>query len=97
YVLKSGGGDIRIKFFGARETSRGVTAAPWGVRRPYPGAFLSGGRKPNRVPLNMGGHAFRRVGKDRFPIKVVRSGLFIAEEMIKGNTEKVFFETANRE
>lgn len=90
YVIRSKGGNIRLKYFDARETRKGVTAAPWGKRRLYPGAFIKGGHFPNRVALNLNGHVFERSGKGRKPIHMVRSGVFIPEEMVKGTTEIAF-------
>ena len=97
YVLKAAGGDIRLRFFGPRETRKGVSAAPWNRRQVFPGSFMKGGRFPKRVPLKSGKAVFRRTGKSRFPVKEVRSGLFIGEEMISGASEQAFFDTAQRE
>jgi hypothetical protein len=93
YEIKSHGGNIRLKFFGARETRKGVTAAPWNSRRLYAGTFLKGGRFPNRVTLKMGGNTLKRAGKSRLPIHGVRSGLYIPEEMVKGGSEAAFYST----
>ncbi|WP_018261520.1 hypothetical protein [Methylobacterium sp. WSM2598] len=82
YEIKSAGGNIRLKYFGARETRAGVSAAPWNQRHVFPGTFTRGGRFPARVPLNLGGHVYARAGSKRLPIKVQRSGLFIPDEMI---------------
>lgn len=90
YVIKAGGGNVRLKYFGARETAGGVSAAPWNHRRVFPGTFIKGGRFPGRVPLNMGGHVFRREGSSRLPIEGGRSGLFIATEMVSGQTAAAF-------
>lgn len=95
YVIRAAGGDVSLKYFGARETAQGVSAAPWGKRRTYVGAFTMGGRRPNRVKLNMGGHVFMRVGGKRVPIEKLHSGLFIPKEMIEGATEEAF-ETVSR-
>ena len=43
------------------------------------------------VALNMGGEVMRRVGKRRLPLKGVRLGLFIPEEMVKGQSEAAFY------
>lgn len=93
YEIKSHGGNIRLKFFQARETRKGVTAAPWNSRRLYAGTFMKGGRFPNRVALKMGGAVLKRTGSSRLPIKGVRSGLFIPEEMVKGSSEAAFYST----
>lgn len=97
YVIKSKGGNIRLKYFDARETRKGVTAAPWGKRRLYPGAFIKGGRFPNRVALNLNGQVFMRTGKARLPIHVIRSGVFIPKEMVSGATEAAFNTTSESE
>jgi hypothetical protein len=82
YRIDSEGGNIRLKYFGPRETRAGVSAAPWNMRHVYPGTFTRGGRFPARVPLKMGGHVFARAGSARLPIAVQRSGLFIPDEMV---------------
>ena len=97
YVIKSRGGNISLKYFGARETKKGVTAAPWGKRKIYPMAFVKGGHAPNRVALRMGGHVFARTGKSRTPIVKVKSGVFIPAEMVKGATKEAFERTVASE
>ncbi|MBR0871185.1 hypothetical protein JQ633_12510 [Bradyrhizobium tropiciagri] len=91
YIIKSHGGNIRLKFFRARETRKGVSAAPWNARRIYPGTFMKGGRFPNRKPLGMGGQVMQRAGSRRLPLHGVKSGLFIPEEMVKGQSEAAFY------
>ncbi|CUT12523.1 hypothetical protein BF49_3603 [Bradyrhizobium sp.] len=97
YVIRSKGGNIRVKFFAARETRKGVSAAPWNSRRIYPGTFMKGGRFPNRVALKLGGAVLKRVGKSRHPLETIRSGLFIPEEMVKGQSEAAFFAVIDRD
>lgn len=97
YVIRSQGGNVRLMFFKARETRKGVTAAPWGQRRLYAGTFQKGGRFPNRVGLNMGGAVLQRVGKGRTPVKTVKSGLFIPEEMVTGESEAAFYRVVETE
>lgn len=95
YVIASKGGDVRLKFFNARETAKGVTAAPWNSRRLYPGTFIRAGWWPNRGKPVSGGHVMRRVGKSKYPIEQVRSGLFIPNEMVTGNSAVVFYGTVD--
>ncbi len=97
YEIKARGGDVRLKYFKARETSKGVSAAPWGKRQIYPHTFIKGGKFPKRVALNMGGHVFERAGKGRYPLQGVKSGLFIPTEMISGQSEDAFYSTVDRE
>lgn len=96
YTMTTHGGDISLKYFGARETRKGVSAAPFGGRRVFPGSFLKGGRWPDRVPLNMGGHVFQRVGAGRTPIELLDSGVIIPVEMVKGATAEAFTSTVAR-
>ena len=93
YEIKSHGGNIRLKFFGARETSKGVSAAPWNKRQVYPGTFIKSGWWPKRVKAIAGGQVLQRAGAGKYPIHGVKSGLFIAEEMVKGNSEAAFYST----
>lgn len=82
YQIVATGGDVRLKFFKPRETRKGVTASPWNKRQLYPGTFLRAGWWPKRVPKpNWNRQVFRRVG-DKF--ENVRSGLYIPEELMKG-------------
>ena len=67
YVISSAGGNIRLKYFGARETGSGVSAAPWAHREVFAGTFIKGGRFPNRVDINKGGQVFVRTGDKRLP------------------------------
>jgi hypothetical protein len=76
YSLKTRGGNVALKYFKARETRKGVSAAPWNHRRVFTGTFIKGGRFPHRVGLNLGGQVFRRTGAGRTPIANQKSGLF---------------------
>jgi hypothetical protein len=95
YVIRSHGGDIRLKFFNPRETAKGVTAAPWNSRRLYPATFIRAGWWPNRKQAIAGGQVLQRVGASKYPLKVVRSGLFIPEEMVKGASASAFYGTVD--
>lgn len=90
YSLVTRGGNVALKYFGARETRKGVSAAPWNQRRVFAGTFTKGGLFPKRVPLNLGGQVFARTGKGRVPIVKQKSGLFIPKEMISGATRAEF-------
>lgn len=47
--------------FNARQTKRGVSASAWGKRKVYPRTFIA----------NKGRTVFKRVGKNRLPIKAI--------------------------
>lgn len=71
--------------FGPRETRKGVSAAPWGVRRVFPSTFTKGGRFPRRVPApGLNGQVFSRVGAGRTPLEM-HWGPAIPVEMVKGD------------
>lgn len=95
YEIHSKGGDIRLKYFGARETAKGVTAAPWNSRRLYPATFIKSGWWPKRGKPVAKGQVMQRVGASKYPIKQVRSGLFIPTEMVTGNSAVVFYGTVD--
>ncbi len=96
--ISSAGGDIALKFFAPRETARGTSAAPFGKRSIYTGTFMKGGHFPNRVEASgLNGHAWKRTGAGRGPIKVVNSGVVIPEQMIEGATRAVFYKTVEAE
>lgn len=93
YSIKSRGGNVALKYFKARETRKGVSAAPWNARRIYTGMFIKGGKFPHRVGLNLGGQVFARTGASRVPIVKQKSGLFIPKEMISGATGAEFLKS----
>ena len=95
--IRSAGGDIALKYFSPKETPAGVSAAPFGKRSVFAGTFMKGGRFPKRVSLNMGGHVFKRTGKGRGPIKLVKSGVIIPEQMIEGETRATFYRLVESE
>ena len=98
YTIRSSGGDISLKYFGARETAAGVSAAPRGVRQTYAGAFMKGGRFPNRVTVaKFNGQVFKRAGSARNPIVKQKSGVFIPEEMVSGESAASFQAVVDRD
>ncbi|MBP0440675.1 hypothetical protein [Tianweitania sediminis] len=90
YKLTGTGGDIALKYFGARETRKGTSAAPFNKRKVFSGAFIKGGQFPNRVDIGRGGHVFERASMSRFPINKVKSGVVIPNEMVKDATARTF-------
>jgi hypothetical protein len=76
----SKGGYISLKEFGARQTSKGVSAAPWNKRRVFAHTFI--------IP-SLGGHVFERRGHDRLPIRKLW-GPAIPKEMVKDQSKKAF-------
>ncbi|MGQ2906728.1 MAG: phage tail protein [Aliihoeflea sp.] len=96
YRMTARGGDISLKFFRPRETRAGVVASPFGKRQVFGGTFIKGGRFPNRKGIVFLGHVMQRVGKARFPIKVVQSGVVIPNEMTTGATVRSFHSTVQR-
>lgn len=80
YQLVQRGEETNLNLFGARETKSGVSAAPWNVRRIYPGSF--------QVPA-FGNKVFKRVGEKRFPIKPLY-GPNLAREIVKGEAKAAF-------
>ncbi|MBX8803455.1 hypothetical protein HBA92_22375, partial [Ochrobactrum sp. MR28] len=94
YEMTTRGGDIRLKYFNAKEIRKGVSATPLGKRTLFEGAFMKAGRFPNRVTVGQfKGHVYRRSGygtrRDNSKgemIYQVRSGVFIPKEMTTGET-----------
>lgn len=110
YVINAKGGNVRLMFFKPRENRKGVTAAPWSKRRLYPHTFMKGGSfkvatdratgesKGGRVDLKLGRAVIQRAGKARYPLAAApRSGLYIPTEMVKGNSEAVFYAVVQRD
>lgn len=97
YALKTRGGNISLRYFKARETRTGVSAAPLGHRIVVPHTFMKAGRFPNRVRFDSKGrgkgmdrNVFIRVGKARLPIEGGRSGVYIPTEMLQGRSLAAF-------
>lgn len=98
YVLSAKGGDISLKYFAARETRSGVTAAPFGQRKLFAKTFIKGGQFPNRVDADgLYGHVYLRTAKGRGPLELQDSGVTIPAEMIKGATAAAFMRTVEAE
>lgn len=72
--------------FGARQTARGVSAAPWAKRRVFPSTF---------IVAKLGGHVYVRTSRKRFPIKKLY-GPAIPNEMVKDAAAQAFHDTAPR-
>jgi hypothetical protein len=94
YTIWSQGGNVRLKYFGAKEGGSGVTAHPWNRSTFYDRAFITSGPRGRRAASpKLGGQVYRGVGASRRwggPISLVRSGLFIPTEMTKGQTAAAF-------
>jgi hypothetical protein len=89
YVIHSKGGNVSLKYFDPKETRRGVTAKR--VAGPLSNrTFMKGGRFPKRVALRLGGHVYERVGKNRLPIRKVKSGVLIPRAMVTGDSAATF-------
>lgn len=87
--------DIPLRMFRARETRKGVTADIPGEagRKLFEGAFMKGGRFPNRVSIaKMGGNVFEREGTARLGIVKVKSGVTIADLAMADEATAVFDE-----
>lgn len=101
FVLRTQGGNVRLKHFGARETRKGVSAAPWGQREVYPGTFMRAGwwKSGRVVKPGWNGQVFARTGRmSRYgagKFQVQRSGLYIPEEMVTGQTAQAFQDLIN--
>jgi hypothetical protein len=97
YRMSAHGGDVSLKYFGARETKAGVSAAPFGKRTVFASTFMRAGWWPNRVVKpGWNGQVFARVGASRFPIEKQKSGVIIPNEMVQGETRDAFRSTVAR-
>lgn len=96
YTISTKGGDISLKYFKARETMGGVTAAPFGKRKLFGKTFIKGGLFPNRkTAKGLNGHVYLRTGKGRGPLELQDSGVIIPEQMLQGATAEAFTSTVN--
>lgn len=80
FLIIASGAHLSLKEFGARQTRRGVSAAPWRQRRVFPGAF---------VAASIGGHVFSRKGTARLPIGKLW-GPAVPREMVRGESAAAF-------
>lgn len=80
------GGWMPLREFGARQTKKGVSAAPWGKRRLFTHTFLV---EP------FGGNVFVRTSAERFPVKKLM-GPQVSQEMVQGETARVYLDLATR-
>ncbi len=93
FTIAAQGGNVRLKYFGAREGGGGVTAHPWNRPTFYAGAFITSGRPGRRKPSpKLNGQVYENIagGKWGGKIRLKRSGLFIPTEMTKGATAGAF-------
>lgn len=79
YTITARDVTMSLKEFSPRQTSKGVSAKPWNVKRVFPHTFFG----PH-------GHVFVREGKAQLPIKKLW-GPNIPKEMVKDQAERVFF------
>lgn len=94
YTISTKGGDISLKYFKARETMGGVSAAPFGKRTLFARTFIKGGLFPNRkTATGLNGHVYLRTGKGRGPLELKDSGVIIPEQMLQGATAEAFTST----
>lgn len=91
FAIRSQGGDIRLKYFGAVETPAGVVAHPLGRAQVFARTFMKGGRFPDRVTVSrLGGQVYRRVDGAGRKMRLVRSGVALPAEMVTGATAAAF-------
>ncbi|WP_105403405.1 hypothetical protein [Neorhizobium sp. T7_12] len=88
YEIRVKGGEIRLKYFSARETRKGVSAAPRNARQIFSGTFMRAGWWPKRVTKpNWNGQVFRRAGGK---FHVVQSDVVLPTEATSGQTAETF-------
>ena len=83
-VITGTGGPVALRQFGARQFSYGVRAKPWGRAQQFRSAFIIG---------SLGGHVYKRSGKDRLPIQKLW-GPSIPREMLRHETRTTFEQSA---
>ncbi|MFG1332034.1 phage tail protein [Xanthobacter autotrophicus] len=85
--IRAKGGYTSLREFGARQTKKGVSAAPWGRRQVFDHAF---------IVKRYGAHVYKREGARRFPILKLY-GPAIPVEMVKGASRDAFFRAVESE
>lgn len=91
YKLVGSGREIPLRYFKARETRQGVSAAPWNKRRIFAHTFMRGGLFPRRVEAKgLGGDVVARAqGAGRKPIRTF-FGPSIGKEIVKDLSRSAF-------
>ncbi len=74
YEFSQRGSETNLNMFRAKQGARGVSAAPWNVRRVFPSTFT--------IP-RYGNKVFKRLTENRFPLKPL-FGPNLAREIVKG-------------
>lgn len=69
FSIRASGRPLSLALFRPREFKFGIRAKVWGRFQRFEGAFMRGGRWPNRVDLNMAGQVFVRTSAKRLPIE----------------------------
>lgn len=96
YRISAAGGNIALRFFNPRETPRGVQSSPLAVYRFSPSAFIRGGKFPNRVPIGLGNNVYQRTGRGRGPLRMLRSNVFLGDQLVEGQTAMAFEQGADQ-
>lgn len=78
------GSYMPLSAFKARQTKKGVSAAPWNTRRVFPHTFII---------ARYGGNVYKRVGRARFPLHKLY-GPAIPVELPKYQSRDAFYATA---
>jgi Prophage minor tail protein Z (GPZ) len=84
YEIGVSGAHIPLAEFHARQTRRGVSAAPWGQRRVFPHTF---------IVEQLGGQVFKREGRARLPIRKLW-GPSLPIELVRGASPAAFEKSA---
>lgn len=87
YDISVSGMPFSLQAFGAHQTARGVSAAPWGQRRIFPHTF---------IVAKLGGQVFVREGSARMPIRKLW-GPSLPKEFVRDVVPKAFIATAEDE
>ena len=95
YEIHGKGSDLPLKYFRPKQNKVGVRAYPRNVSTLYEHAFM--GPRPGVVAAKLRGHVWKRTSDDQFPIELQKSGINVAEELVKGDSRKLFLEVANRD
>lgn len=88
YIIAAHGKELPLKFFYARQTRAGVSAAPLGRRQIFAKTFNTGGVFPNRKKV-FGGHVMIRESPNRFPVKKLY-GPAVADQLVQGASLAAF-------
>lgn len=88
FLIRSKGGHIPLRHFGAKQFGYGVRAKPWGRSQRFESAFIFAGTPRSGQPVG-GGNVFIRTTGSSYPIRILH-GPAVPKEIVKDQSREAF-------